>query len=75
MKALEKVIELLAEYKEMEASKITPESTFSGLGLDSLDTVELVMNIEEAFNISIEMNENIKTVQDLTNIIEGKIND
>jgi len=67
----EKVAKLLAEYKEIDQADITPKSTFAELGLDSLDTVELVMNMEEEFGITIEMNENIQTVEDLVAVIEG----
>ena len=67
----EKVAKLLAEYKEIDQADITPKSTFAELGLDSLDTVELVMNMEEEFGITIEMNENIQTVGDLVAVIEG----
>ena len=67
----EKVAKLLAEYKEIDQADITPKSTFAELGLDPLDTVELVMNMEEEFGITIEMNENIQTVGDLVAVIEG----
>ena len=37
-----------------------------------LDTVEIVMSLEDEFGIEIEMNESLKTVRDLVNLIEGK---
>lgn len=57
-----KVAEVLAEYKDMEASEIKLETTFEELELDSLDTVELVMALEEAFDVELEMDESIVNV-------------
>jgi acyl carrier protein len=49
-----KVKEIIAKQLEVEESKITPEASFiQDLGADSLDTVELVMAFEEAFNLEI----------------------
>ncbi len=67
----EKVIAILAEYKGCDASEINPNSSFSELGFDSLDVVDLVMSLEEAFGVSIEMNEGIKTVADVVAIIDN----
>lgn len=58
----------------IESSKVKPEADFSKeLGADSLDVVELVMAIEEAFEIDIddEAAGNIFTVQDALDYIEG----
>jgi acyl carrier protein len=40
----DKLVKVLAEHCEMETSKITMETTFEELGVDSLDTVEMLMN-------------------------------
>ena len=58
----------------IEPSKVRPEADFSKeLGADSLDVVELVMAIEEAFEVDIddEAAGNIFTVQDVLNYIEN----
>ena len=65
------VAKILAEHKDIDVSEIKMESTFQDLELDSLDTVELVMNIEDELGITIEMNENLKCVGDLVNLIDG----
>ena len=68
---LEKITEILREYKSEPDLEVTEQSTFAEMELDSLDTVELIMNLEEEFSVTIEMNENIKTVGDLIKIIES----
>jgi len=70
----EKVAKLIAENKDMDVADIAITSTFEDLGLDSLDTVELVMVFEEEFNISIEIEgEELKTVADLVTLIDKLI--
>ncbi len=66
----EKVAKVIAEYKEIDVSEIKLESTFEDLNLDSLDTVELVMKLEDELGVSIEMDENLKTVEDVVREIE-----
>ena len=71
MSTLDKVVEILAEAKDLEADRITEASTWEELGLDSLDTVELVMNMEDAFVISLEMTEDMKSVGDVVKAIDA----
>lgn len=69
----QKVIEILAKQLRMDASKITKETNMaSDLGADSLDLVEILMSLEEEFNISIpdEAIPGIVTVGDLIKYIE-----
>jgi len=70
-----KVKEIIAKQLGVDMEKVTPEASFiEDLGADSLDTVELVMAFEEAFNIEIpdEDAEKILKVQDATKYIEDK---
>jgi len=67
---LEKITEILREYKSDPELEVTEQSTFAEMELDSLDTVELVMSLEEEFSVTIEMNENIQSVGDLIKIIQ-----
>ena len=55
---------------ECEVSEIKMESTFHDLGIDSLDTVDLLMELEDKLNISIELTEKVETVGDLVTFIE-----
>jgi acyl carrier protein len=71
----EKVNEIIAKQLGVNASEITAESSFvEDLGADSLDTVELVMAFEEAFNIEIpdEDAEKIQKVKDAVEYIKNK---
>ncbi|MBP8031194.1 MAG: acyl carrier protein [Acetobacterium sp.] len=70
---LEKVVEILRNYKDEQDLEVTMDSTFEELELDSLDTVELVMEIEEAFDTSIEMDGEIMTIGDVVTLIEKAI--
>ena len=67
---LEKVIELLAEYKECDSSEIKADSTFDELELDSVD---LLVSFEDEFNVQLEMSEDIKTVADIVAVIEKQL--
>ena len=70
----EKITALLAERLECEAAEIKMETEFSTLGIDSLDVMELLMNLEEEFDTEIEMGENkVNTVADLVKLIEAKL--
>ncbi|MBR5319727.1 MAG: acyl carrier protein [Peptococcaceae bacterium] len=71
MSTFEKVVEILVEAKDLEAGNITETSTWDDLGLDSLDTVELVMSVEDAFGVSLEMDETMQTVGDVVKAIEA----
>lgn len=71
----EKVKEIIAKQLGVNPSDISPESSFvEDLGADSLDTVELVMAFEEAFNIEIpdEDAEKISRVKDAIEYIKNK---
>ena len=69
----DKVIGIVASQLDVEKEKIKPETSFiNDLGADSLDIVELVMEFEEAFDMSIpdEDAEKIRTVGDAINYIK-----
>ncbi|NJL09968.1 MAG: acyl carrier protein [Calothrix sp. SM1_7_51] len=71
-----KVKKIVGDQLSVEAEKIVPNANFANdLGADSLDTVELVMALEEEFDIEIpdEAAEKITTVQDAVNYISDKV--
>lgn len=70
-----KVKEIIVSKLGVDEGQITPEASFTNdLGADSLDTVELVMEFEKAFNIQIpdEDAEKISTVGDAIRYLKGK---
>ena len=70
----ERVVDIVAEQLGVEKDKISRETSFvNDLGADSLDTVELVMELEEEFNISIpdEAAEKIQKVGEAVDFIES----
>ncbi len=73
----DKVKEIISKQLGVDQSAITPDVSFiEDLGADSLDTVELVMAFEEAFNIEIpdEDAEKISRVKDAIDYINNKVN-
>ena len=71
----EKVKEIIVSKLGVDAAQVTTEASFTNdLGADSLDTVELVMEFEKAFNIQIpdEDAEKISTVGDVINYLKAK---
>ncbi|XP_077232557.1 acyl carrier protein 1, chloroplastic-like isoform X2 [Tasmannia lanceolata] len=70
---VDKVCEIVRKQLALpDESTVSGESKFSALGADSLDTVEIVMGLEEAFGISVEEEsaQSIATVQDAADLIE-----
>ncbi|MEG0912908.1 MAG: acyl carrier protein [Oscillospiraceae bacterium] len=70
----EKIRDMLCEQLDIEEDKITMESSIvDDLGADSLDVVDLIMSLEEEFDLEIpdEEIENIKLVGDLVKYIEA----
>ena len=73
-KVLDKVVEIVCNQLEISKEDVTPDSSLvEDLGADSLDTVELVMALEEEFELEIadEEAEKISTVQEAVNYINS----
>ena len=68
----EAIQELIADKMEMDAEEITMDSTFKDLGIDSLDMVEMVMELEDKLDKEIELSDKIETVGELVTFIEEK---
>ncbi|MBA0597688.1 acyl carrier protein 2, chloroplastic [Gossypium raimondii] len=69
---LKTVQNTIAKQLSIDASSVTPDTKFADLGADSLDTVEIMMALEEQFGVSVGEGgaENITTVQDAADLIE-----
>jgi acyl carrier protein len=70
-----KVKGIISDQLEVAAGKLTMDTTFEDIDADSLDIVELVMALEEEFDLEISDQEieNIKTVGDVISYIESKV--
>ena len=72
----ERVKKIIAEQLGVEEDEVTSEASFvEDLGADSLDTVELVMALEEEFGIEVpeEEREGVETVQQAYDLVAGKL--
>lgn len=72
----ERVIELVTKQMGVGAEQVSPQTSFiNDLGADSLDTVELIMEFEDAFDMNIpdEDAEKIQTVGDAVKYIEERL--
>ena len=69
----EKIQSYLAEQLDIPAEQITMDTTFEALGIDSLDMVEMVMELEDELGIELEMEEKVATIGELVEFIEEKV--
>lgn len=69
----EKVLNLITDLKGEEDDSITKETLLTELNLDSLDIAELIMNIEDEFNITVDERESLKSIGNVVEFIEKKI--
>ena len=70
-----KLVSYAAKQLEIDPSEITPDSTFESLGIDSLDIVEMIMDLETELGIELEMeDQKITTFGELAEFIETKVN-
>ncbi len=75
MSVIDKVKELMAQQLNKDIAEITEEKEIvKDLGADSLDVVEMLMSLEEEFNVTVPEEDaiNIKTVGDIVKVIENK---
>jgi acyl carrier protein len=68
-----KLVAYAARQLEIDAADITPASTFESLGIDSLETVEMVMELEEELDTELELDQKVATIGDLVKFIESKL--
>ena len=71
----EKLVAYAAKQLELDASEITPDSTFESLGIDSLDIVEMIMDLESELGVELDLeDQKITTFQELADFIDSKLN-
>lgn len=74
MSVIDKVKDLIAKQLRIDVAEITDDKEIvKDLGADSLDVVEMLMSLEEEFNVTVSEEDaiNIKTVADIANVIEN----
>ena len=70
----EKLAKYASKQLELDVAEITPDSTFESLGIDSLDVVEMIMDLETELGIELDMeDQKIATFQELADFIESKL--
>lgn len=70
-----KLVNYAAKQLELDAAEITPDSTFESLGIDSLDIVEMIMDLESELGVELDMeDQKIATFRDLADFVESKLN-
>ena len=69
----EKIRSYLASELDISEDVITRYTTFERLGVDSLDTVEMVMDLEQELGVELEIEEKIATVGELVDFVESKV--
>ena len=71
----EKLVNYAAKQLELDASEIHPDSTFESLVIDSLDIVEMIMDLESEQGVELDMeDQKITTFKELADFIESKLN-
>ena len=71
----EKLVAYASRQLDINADDITPDTTFASLGIDSLDIVEMIMDLEAELGVELEMeDEKIATFGELAAFIETKLN-
>lgn len=73
IKMFETIAKMIAERTDKDIAEITLDSTFNSLGIDSLDTVELLMDLEDKIGAEIELDDKVETVGQFVKFIESKM--
>ena len=70
---LEKLIAYLSKELDVPADELDRDTTFESLHLDSLDTVEMLMDLESELGVDLELEEKVATIGELADFIESKL--
>ncbi|MDD6772265.1 MAG: acyl carrier protein [Inconstantimicrobium porci] len=69
----ENIRKIICDQLEIDEDKVTLETTFEELGADSLDLFQVIVEIEEAYDVQLEDAEKIKTVKDAVDYVNEKL--
>ena len=71
----DKLVSYAAKQLDLNPDDISPDSTFESLGIDSLDIVEMIMDLESELGVELEMeDQKISNFKELAEFIESKVN-
>ena len=70
----EQIQAIVAEHLDCDKEEVARESTFESLGIDSLDAVELVMELEENLGVQLDLDRDLETIDELVKFVEEKMN-
>ena len=68
-KVFQAIAELIAERNDSDPAEITRNTRFQDVGIDSLDTVEMLMNLEDKIGVEIELSQKVETVGELVDFV------
>lgn len=75
---LDKTVEIISEKTGIDPENIKPETELSSIEIESLDLAEIIFDLEDEFEVEIDMNtatawENLKTIQDIADSVTALI--
>ena len=68
-KVFQAIAELIAERNASDPAEVTRDTRFQDVGIDSLDTVEMLMNLEDKIGVEIELSQKVETVGELVDYV------
>ena len=68
-KVFQAIAELIAERNDTDPAEVTRDTRFQDVGIDSLDTVEMLMNLEDKIGVEIELSQKVETVGELVDYV------
>lgn len=68
-KVFQAIAELIAERNDSDPAEVTRNTRFQDVGIDSLDTVEMLMNLEDKIGVEIELSQKVETVGGLVDYV------
>ena len=69
----EKICDYLSKQLDIAKESINEDTTFESLVIDSLDIVEMVVDLEDELGIELELNDKITTIGELAEFVESKL--
>ncbi len=68
-KVFQAIAELIAERNDSNPAEVTRDTRFQDVGIDSLDTVEMLMNLEDKIGVEVELSQKVETVGELVDYV------